>query len=78
MGKKRIEFEEVDYNPIHLSYLAGIVDGEGCFCITKCNNPEKYGCTSPKYSAQLRISNTKEELFHWINDKSELTFFPLK
>lgn len=65
----KIEYVKKIYDPIHLSYLAGIVDGEGCFCIGKLGTKHYHRCKSLKYQSQLRICNTKIELMEWIEDK---------
>lgn len=62
----KIDYVQQLYDPIKLSYLAGIVDGEGCFCIGKLGERHYHRCKSPKYQAQLRICNTKIELMEWI------------
>lgn len=61
-----IAYEKVIYDPIKLAYLAGIVDGEGSLCIYRVN-PAKYNrYQTPNFRAVLNISNTKKELFDWI------------
>lgn len=65
----KIDYVKFAYDPIHLSYLAGIVDGEGCFSIGKMGERHYHRCKSIKYHAQLRICNTKIELMEWIEDK---------
>lgn len=63
----KIEYVKQSYDPIILSYLAGIIDGEGCFCIGKLGPKHYHRCSSPKYQSQLRICNTKIELMHWLD-----------
>jgi hypothetical protein len=47
-----------------LSYIAGIVDGEGCICIRKISPPK--GCVSPSYSCYLKIATTDKILANWL------------
>jgi hypothetical protein len=61
-----IEYEKVIYDPLKLAYMAGIVDCEGSLCIYRVN-PAKYNrYQSPNFRSVLNISNTKKELFDWI------------
>ena len=61
-----IPYEKIIYNPLKLAYLAGIVDGEGSICIYRVN-PAKYNrYQNPSFRGVLNISNTKKELFDWI------------
>lgn len=57
------------FDPLDLAYMAGIVDGEGCFCIGKMGPRYYHRCKSPKYQSQLRICNTKVELMEWIESR---------
>lgn len=68
MPNKR-EYTSQVYEPMILAYLAGIIDGEGCFTIYKVN-PAKYNrFRSIQYRASLTISNTKKELMEWLDKK---------
>jgi|SRR5271154_16820 len=61
-----IPYEKIIYNPSMLAYLAGIVDGKGSICIFRIN-PAKYNrYQNPCFRGVLTISNTREELFEWI------------
>lgn len=63
-----IPYTKIIYEPLKLAYLAGIVDGEGSLCIYRVN-PAKYNrYKNPSYRSVLNISNTKKELFDWIED----------
>lgn len=42
-----------------LPYLAGIIDGEGCFNIAKCRN---------SYTPRLLVTNTNENLINWLQE----------
>jgi hypothetical protein len=44
-----------------LAYFAGIIDGEGCFCL---HNPGNH-----RFSCQLHIGNTSPQLMEWIQAK---------
>ena len=56
------------YDPIKLAYLAGIIDGEGCFTIYKVA-PAKYNrFQNPQYRSSLTICNTKIELMEWLDE----------
>jgi hypothetical protein len=48
------------YKEIDLAYFAGIIDGEGCFCMYKCPQGYIRGC--------LKIDNTDKKLIDWIED----------
>lgn len=63
-----IPYEKIIYDPLKLAYLAGIVDGEGCLCIYRVN-PAKYNrYQNPCFRSILNISNTRKELFDWIEN----------
>jgi hypothetical protein len=57
------------YEPLVLSYFAGIVDGEGCFTIYKTMPATYNRLQNAQYRASLTISNTKIELMHWLDEK---------
>jgi hypothetical protein len=53
--------------PLDLAYLAGFIDGEGCFFIGHHINVSK--CTGnkyPNYHTSLKISNNCLEVLEWI------------
>lgn len=47
------------WNDAQLSYLAGIMDGEGSFYI---------GLTKNKFNSRMYIVNTDERLIHWLKN----------
>lgn len=47
-------------------YLAGIVDGEGCLCISKHKSNHNRGYN---HQARLEISNTDKRLLEWIKER---------
>lgn len=55
---------EVVASQIDLAYLAGMVDGEGCITAVECK-PNRCN-KSPRFRAQLTITNTSERLINWI------------
>lgn len=52
----------ISYNREHLAYLAGIIDGEGCFWIGIITQKDK-----PQWRGLLKIDNTDKKLFEWID-----------
>mgnify|MGYP001597959611 CR=1 FL=1 len=54
----------VPYKAEHLAYLAGIIDGEGCFWIGKLKQKER---PLPQWRGLLKIDNTDKKLFEWID-----------
>ena len=58
------------YKEIDLAYMAGIIDGEGCFFITKVPKKEGDGYVSEHYRGLLKIENTDKILLDWL----EITF----
>jgi hypothetical protein len=55
------------FQPVHLAYLAGIVDGEGCFYIGLIPKKEGDGYVSSHYRGLLKIDNTDKRLLDWID-----------
>ncbi len=53
------------YDPLNLAYMAGIVDGEGCFFIGQANTDHK-GKITRHHRCCLKIDNTDEILITWI------------
>ena len=54
-----------------ISYLAGIIDGEGYVGIIKCSPQIKYRETKYRYKPVLIIVNTNKELIDKLNDNFE-------
>ena len=55
------------YKETNLAYLAGIVDGEGCFWIGKVPKKVGDGYVSEHYRGLLKIDNTDKKLIEWID-----------
>lgn len=64
--RRPTDYVPKQYSPLELAYMAGIVDGEGCFWIGIINKTEKDGYQSPHYRGVLKISNTDKRLIDWI------------
>lgn len=62
---KRSEFVAKEYNPIHLAYLAGIIDGEGCIHIGYYFNKSQNRST---YHTMIQVSNTEKTLIEWLTN----------
>lgn len=54
-------------NKTELAYLAGIIDGEGCFTIEICP-PTSYR-KGTLFTCRLTITNTDERLLKWLSEK---------
>jgi len=65
--KRSKDFAAQIYNPLHLSYMAGIIDGEGCFFINKLPKKEGDGYKTEHYRGILKIDNTDVRLLDWID-----------
>lgn len=52
---------------VDLSYMAGILDGEGCIEIIK-SNPKEHKI-SPNYKCRIRVSNCDKILINWLYSK---------
>jgi len=75
MGKTRRQYykRSKDYIPqqyksTDLAYMAGIVDGEGCFYIGKVPKKAGDGYVSEHYRGLLKIDNTNQRLINWIDN----------
>lgn len=66
--KHRILYEPKIHSPIDLAYLAGIVDGEGCFHACKLKNKPGDGYKNGHYRCVLKVSNTNIDLFNWLQE----------
>lgn len=54
------------YKDIDLAYMAGIIDGEGCFFISKVPKKDGDGYISEHYRGLLKIDNTEKILMEWL------------
>lgn len=55
------------YCPFDLSYLAGFIDGEGCFFIGKFTRTSPLtGAFQENYQSYIKISNTESNVMKWI------------
>lgn len=64
----RIKMREILASPIEWSYLAGIIDGEGCVRATEtkaCTKRRKFNL-APRFQIKLAIYNSSEHLISWI------------
>lgn len=50
---------------IDLVYAAGLIDGEGCFCLTKKTAKGKH--YSPAYEGHLVVCMTNEPVINWLH-----------
>ena len=66
--KHRIKYIPQIHNPLQLAYLAGIVDGEGCFHACKLKNKPGDGYKNGHYRCVLKVSNTDKRLFDWLQE----------
>lgn len=55
------------YKPTDLAYMAGIIDGEGCFFIGQIVRKSS-GKVAHHHRCCLKIDNTDERLINWIMD----------
>jgi len=51
------------------AYVAGIVDGEGSFCISRSTIKSKAGNPYFAYDCKVSIANTSEVLIKWLKEK---------
>ena len=65
--KRSKDYVATEYNPIHLAYMGGIVDGEGCFFICKLPKRTGDGYRSEHFRGLLKIDNTDVRLLDWID-----------
>lgn len=64
--KRSEDFVPKIYEPADLAYMAGIVDGEGCFYIGLIPKKAGDGYINEHYRGLLKISNTCENLIDWL------------
>lgn len=55
-----------EYSVAECAYLAGIMDGEGCFYIGNYSHNKKTG--TPHYQTTIKVSNCDEVLIKWLSD----------
>jgi len=60
----RLQYKRQHYHEYQIAYLAGIMDGEGCFFIGNFSCNPKTG--TPYYQTTLSVSNTDEKLIDWL------------
>jgi len=56
------------------AYLAGLIDGEGCICISKNHPVDKRGKvprTHVQYNLELTITNTNLSIIRWLSEYAE-------
>jgi hypothetical protein len=58
--RRPIDYVPVPWKPTDLAYLAGIIDGEGCFFINKLK-------TEGYHRGVLQVVNTDKTLIDWID-----------
>src|SRR5574338_1062599 len=66
--KHRVKYTPTIHNSHHLAYLAGIIDGEGCFHACKLKNKPGDGYKNGHYRCVLKVSNTDKRLFDWLQE----------
>lgn len=49
-----------------LAYLAGLIDGEGYFCISKTTAHAYTGVEYPAFDLQIGVANTSVKLMKWL------------
>ncbi len=63
-GKANLTTEEI-------SYLAGVVDSDGCIAISKMkgNYSKSQRIANPRYVLNLIVTNTSEDLMNWLTER---------
>jgi len=64
--KRSADYVPTLYKPTVLAYMAGIIDGEGCFYIGTVKKNTKDGYVNTHYVSLLKISNTDYSLIEWL------------
>lgn len=64
--KRPADYVPKQYLPTDLAYMAGIIDGEGCFWIGLIKRTYGDGYVSDHYRGVLKISNTDKRLIDWL------------
>ena len=65
--KRSENYVPTTYKPTDLAYMAGIVDGEGCFYIGLIPKKAGDGYVTAHYRGLLKIDNTDYVLIDWLN-----------
>jgi hypothetical protein len=65
--KRSKDFVPTAYKQTDLAYMAGLVDGEGCFFISKVPKKEGDGYVSEHFRGLLKIDNTEKMLIDWLD-----------
>jgi hypothetical protein len=65
--KRSKDYIPTEYKPTDLAYMAGIVDGEGCFFMCKLPKKAGDGYVTEHYRGLLKIDNTDIRLLDWID-----------
>lgn len=65
--KRSKNYVPKQYRPIDVAYMAGIVDGEGCFFLCKLPKRSGDGYATEHYRGLLKIDNTDIRLLDWID-----------
>jgi hypothetical protein len=60
-----------------LSYLAGLLDGEGYFCISRTNAHALNGRLYNAFDLQIGVANTSEKLMKWLVSNFGQSYRPL-
>lgn len=66
--KRSEDYVPTKYKPADLAYMAGIVDGEGCFYIGLIPKKSGDGYVNEHYRGLLKISNTCKSLIDWLDE----------
>ncbi len=66
--RRSIDYVPQSYKSTDLAYMAGLVDGEGCFFMAKIPKKVGDGYISEHYRGLLKIDNTDKRLLDWIDN----------
>jgi hypothetical protein len=66
--KRSKDYVPTVYKPTDLAYMAGLVDGEGCFFMCKLPKKKGDGYVTEHYRGLLKIDNTDPSLLDWIDE----------
>jgi hypothetical protein len=65
--KRSLDYVATKYKEVDLAYMAGIIDGEGCFFIGTVPKKDGDGYISQHYRGLLKVDNTDIRLIEWID-----------